>query len=244
MNMGQGGGGGILKIAMPTKTKDTKKTVFQEDTDRVSRVLRQEIYSGVRLPRERLVEVSLSESFSVSRMVVRQALNNLRGEGLVEIEPYKGARVAAISIERIFQCYQVLSMLEGFAAKLATDLLTPKDLDRLNRILEKQRNLDGKDINAWEVLNRGFHRIINLRCGNDQLIELIRQHIHFTTYWFLVLSAPGRITKNIKEHEDVLKAFERKDGERARRSMERHILGSGEYLTSHLQKSLPAGMLG
>ena len=224
--------------------KNTKKTTFQEETDRVLRALRQEIYSGLRLPRERLVENSLSEAFSVSRMVIRQVLNNLEAEGLVEIEPYKGGSVAAISIDRIFENYQVLAMLEGFAAKLATDLLTPKDLERLNGLLDRQRNIDGDDIKEWETLNRNFHRIINLRCGNERLIEMIRQHIQFTTYWFLVLSAPGRITKNIKEHENVLSALERKDGEKARRLMERHILSSGEYLTSHLQKSLPAGMLG
>jgi DNA-binding GntR family transcriptional regulator len=224
--------------------KKSKKTLFQEEADKVIRALRQQIYSGVRLPRERLVEVSLSETFSVSRMVIRQVLNTLKIEGLVEIEPYKGASVASISVESIFQNYQVLAMLEGFAAKEATDLLTSEDVEGLNRLLERQRNIDGDDINEWETLNRNFHRIINLKCGNERLIEMIRQHIHFTTYWFLVLSAPGRITKNIKEHEKVLGAFERKDGEKARRFMERHILGSGEYLTSHLQKSLPAGMLG
>jgi len=224
--------------------KKSKKTLFHEEVDIVTHALRHQIYSGLRLPRERLVEVSFCETFSVSRMVIRQVLNTLKNEGLVEIEPYKGASVAAISIDRIFENYQVLAMLEGFAAKLATDLLTPKDLERLNGLLDRQRNIDGDDIKEWETLNRNFHRIINLRCGNKRLIEMIRQHIQFTTYWFLVLSAPGRITKNIKEHENVLSAFERKDGEKARRFMERHILSSGEYLTSHLQKSLPAGMLG
>ena len=226
------------------KEKKSKKTLFQEDAEKVIHALRQEIYAGVRLPRERLVEVTLSETFAVSRMVIRHVLNTLKIEGLVEIEPYKGASVASISIESLFQNYQVLAMLEGFAAKHATDLLTPEDLEKLKEILDRQRNIDGDDINAWETLNRNFHRLINLRCGNERLIEMIRQHIQFTTYWFLVLSAPGRITKNIKEHEKVLGAFERKDGEKARRFMERHILGSGEYLTSHLQKSLPAGMLG
>jgi DNA-binding GntR family transcriptional regulator len=135
-------------------------------------------------------------------------------------------------------------MLEGFAAKLSTDLLKPKEMKKLTDILGKQGSLDGKDIKAWEILNRDFHRMINLRCGNDRLIQLIRQHIQFTTYWFLVLSAPGRIAQNIKEHKDVLKAFEKKDGEMARKYMERHILSSGEYLTEHLQRLLPAGMLG
>ena len=224
--------------------KKSKKTLFQKEVDKVIHALRQQIYSGVRLPRERLVEVSLCETFSVSRMVIRQVLNALKNEGLVEIKPYKGASVAAISIDRIFENYQVLAMLEGFAAKLATDFLTPKDLEKLNELLDRQRNIDGDDIKEWQTLNWDFHKTINLRCGNERLIEMIRQHIQFTTYWFLLLSAPGRITRNIKEHENVLSAFKRKEGEKASKVIERHILSSGEYLTSHLQKSLPAGMLG
>ena len=223
--------------------KATKKTLIQTEVDKVLRSLRNEIYSGVRLPRERLVENALSEAFSVSRMGVRQVLSQLHDEGLVQIEPYKGATVAAISIDRIYESYQVLSMLEGFASGLATHHFNKKDLDKLRNLVEKQRNLDVDNVKEWESLNRSFHRTINLKCGNERLIELLRQHVQFTTYWFLVLSVPGRIPKNIEEHEAVIDAFFERDSEKARMLMERHIMESGEYLTKHLQKTVPQGML-
>ncbi|MFP4085274.1 MAG: GntR family transcriptional regulator [Desulfobacteraceae bacterium] len=223
--------------------KDTKKTTFQKEMDKAVHILHQEIYSGLRLPRERLVENALAESFSVSRMVVRQALSQLESEGLVEIEPYKGATVKSISIDRIYEGYQILSMLEGFATKLAVKRISQKDIENLKRLVERQQRLDADDVREWQNLNREFHRSINLRCGNHRLVRLIRDHVQFTTYWFLVLSVPGRIPKNIHEHEMVIKAIAARDVEGARQRMEYHIMGSGEYLTKHLKKTLPIGML-
>jgi DNA-binding GntR family transcriptional regulator len=221
-----------------------RRTAFQEDTERVVRGLRHEIYSGLRLPRERLVENALAKSFSASRMVIRQVFRTLESEGLVEIEPFKGARVAAISLRKIHDTYQVLSMLEGFAARLAAGKMTGKDVGRLRRVVERQGALEAHCIREWQELNQGFHRIINLKCGNDLLIRLIRQQVQFTTYWFLVLSVPGRMLRNIDEHMKIIDALEKRDGDKAGLLMERHIMGAGEYLTENLQKALPLGMLG
>jgi len=223
--------------------KGTKKTMFQSEVDKVLRTLRSEIYSGLRLPRERLVENTLAESFSVSRMVIRQVLSQLDSDSLVEIEPYKGATVAAISVDRIYESYQVLSMLEGFAAMLAADRFSQGELESLRKLVIRQQNLHTDNVKEWQTLNQSFHRSINLKCGNERLIRLIHQHVQFTTYWFLVLSVPGRIPKNIEEHTAVIDAFTKRDREKARQLMERHIMGAGEYLVEHLRKTIPAGML-
>jgi DNA-binding GntR family transcriptional regulator len=246
-NGGRGGAGILWKagrqeeIYMPQE--DTRKTAVQGEVDRLVRILREEIYSGLRLPRERLVENELAGLFSVSRMVVRQALGQLESEGLVTIEPYKGASVATISIDRIYEGYEILAMLEGFAAKLAVGRLRQKDLEGLETLVEKQRRLDAENVREWEQLNREFHKTINLRCGNQRLIRLIQEHVQFTSYWFIFLSIPGRIHKNIEEHEAVITALAAGDSEGARRRMENHILDSGRYLTAHLEKTMPKGML-
>jgi DNA-binding GntR family transcriptional regulator len=134
-------------------------------------------------------------------------------------------------------------MLQGFAAKLATARLTEKELNKLQKLVEKQRKLDVNNVKEWQTLNQSFHRAINLKCGNERLIQLLRQHVQFTTYWFLVLSVPGRIPKNIEEHAAVIDAFSEREEEKARQLMERHIMGAGEYLVEHLQKTVPIGML-
>ncbi len=217
-------------------------TPFQAELTNLLKELRREIYSGIRLPRERLVENSLAKTFDVSRMVVRQALMQLETEGMVTIEPYKGAAVAEISLAGIFESYQVVAMLEGFAAMLSAERLEHEDLNGLKRNLDEQRALEIENVQDWQKLNHKFHRDINLKCGNQRLIEMIRQNCQFTSYWFIVLSAPGRISTNIEEHEAILAAFEQRDGESARRLTESHIISAGHYLVDFMRKNVPVGM--
>ncbi len=221
----------------------TKKTTFQAEVDKVTRKLRVDIYSGIRLPRERLVEQDLAKLFNVSRMVIRQALSQLDADSLVTIEPYKGAAVAEISLKRIRESYQIISLLEGYAAYLAAEHLTPKDIKTLKDLIKEQQAVNVSDVQAWQNLNKKFHRVINLKCGNSRLIELIRQNVQFTSYWFIVLSAPGRIPENIKEHIKIAEALEGKDGVEARKVIERHIITAAGYLLEHLRNNLPMGML-
>lgn len=180
------------------KANTEKVTPFQRELKAILKGLRRDIYSGIRLPRERLVENDLAKAFSVSRMVVRQALTILEAEGLVTAEPYKGASVAEISLVRISENYQIHAMLGGTAAMLATRNFDANDIDALEANLTQQRGLDIDSVQEWQKLNHEFHRIINLKCGNSRLIELIKEHSQFTSYWFIVLSAPGRISRTLR----------------------------------------------
>ena len=221
---------------------NSKTTNFQAELEQVVHALRKDVYSGQRLPRERLVEKDLSDSYGVNRMVVRQALSKLEAEGLVTLEAYRGASVAEISLEGIRESYQVVGMLEGYAAGLACPRLTPQDLQKLGKNLAKQKDVLLENVNRWQELNIGFHRTINLNCGNRRLIDLIRQNSTFRSYWFIVLSVPGRISTNLKEHEALLGALQERNSESARAIMEKHLLGAGEYLVEFLRKNVPIGI--
>ena len=210
--------------------------------DKVLSGLRREIYSGIRLPRERLVENDIAGAFKVNRMVVRQALAQLQNDGLVVIEPYKGAAVAEISLSRMLENYQVVAMLEGYAAYLAVDHLDDDDIKNLEHNLERQQALDINDIQKWQQVNLQFHRIINLKCRNERLVELIRQNIQFTTYWFIVLSSPGRIRTNIQQHQEILQALKDRDRDKARSLTEEHLVSAGRYLVDFMKKNVPVGM--
>lgn len=224
-------------------SKVVKTTASQTELDRITRKLRNDIYSGARIPRERLLENALAETFAVNRMVVRQALNQLSSEGLVVIEPYKGASVAEISLNRIYENYQIISTLEGLAASIAADRLSSKDIATMDDTLKKQIKIDPENVKDWHDLNRRFHRTFIYRCGNERLIELIKVNVRFTNYWFFILSMPGRIYENIEEHKEILRSFKKKDSETARNLVERHIMGAGEYLMETISENMPVGML-
>ncbi|MEW5912376.1 MAG: GntR family transcriptional regulator [Thermodesulfobacteriota bacterium] len=222
--------------------QSSKISTFQTDLDLVTRSLRKEIYSGQRLPRERLVEKDLADTYKVNRMVVRQGLSKLESEGLVFIEPYKGASVAEISLEDVHEKYQIIAMLEGYAAGLATERLAPSDIESLEANLADQDAIQLEDVAKWQHLNIVFHKIINLHCGNRRLINLIRQHSQFRSYWFIVLSVPGRISINIKEHHELLQFIKDKKPVEARMLMEAHVLNAGEYMIEFLRKNVPIGL--
>lgn len=223
--------------------KVVKATSSQTEFDRITRQLRNEIYSGARVPRERLLENAIAETFKVNRMVVRRALSQLSSEGLIVIEPYKGASVAEISLNRIYANYQIISTLEGLAAFLAAGRLSSQDIATMDGILKQQINIGPHNVKDWHDLNRRFHRTFIYQCGNERLIELIKGNVRFTNYWFFILSMPGRIHESIEEHKGILNAFRKKEPETARNLVERHIMGAGEYLMETIRGHLPTGML-
>ena len=222
--------------------QNPKSSYAQDDLERVTKSLRKEIFAGQRLPRERLVEKDLTGQYGVNRMIVRQVLNTLDNEGLVTIEPYKGASVAEISLTDVQEKYQISGMLEGYAAGLATSRLSDADLKSLEENLERQETILLEDVNKWQNLNVLFHRTININCGNERLIDLIRQNSNFRSYWFIVLSVPGRIAINIREHRELLQALRDKRPDQARALMESHIIDAGTYVIDFLKRNIPIGL--
>lgn len=221
-------------------TKNSRQTNFQAEVEKITKLISKEIYSGHRLPHEHLVENKLAESYSVSRMIIRQVLVRLESIGLVAIEPYKGATVAPITIKRIRSEYEIVGMMEGYATKLATEHITKSDITKLEKSLADQKKLTENDTQKWLQLNRNFHQVINRRCGNEKLTALLRQHVQFTNYWFLA-SSNDIIFQNVEYHERILAALKKKDAEAARKNMEEHIISVCDRLIEHIQKNIPIG---
>ncbi len=219
-----------------------KKTSFQQEVERVSQILSKEIYSGRRLPLERLVESDLAEKYKIGRMVVRQVLARLELIGLVAIKPYKGASIAAITIKHIREKYEIVAMMAGYSAKLAVGRMSKKDVKRLEGNLEEQRKTVAGDNKEWERLNTKFHKLINRNNGNEVLRGLLKEHYQFTNYWFMayVLQEFGQ---SLEDHEEIVKAFQKGDAEAARQSMENHFILACEDLIRHLQNNAPIGMI-
>ena len=222
-------------------TENNKTPTFPAEVVRVSKLLRKEIYAGRRQPNEHLKEISLAEAYSVSRMVIRQVLSQLATEGLVDIEPYKGATVAVVTIDQIYETFSVVAMLEGYAAKLAIENITDDDIKRLSYLLEEQKKIPEGETQSWYALNSEFHRIINHKSGNGQIIQLLRQTTQFTNYWFL--SIPRMNFKlAIKAHEKIVTALTERNGNKARKYMEDHIMVRVNHLVNDIKKRLPVGM--
>ena len=219
--------------------KPTNKSAVTDKTERAYKILRDRIFSGYYLPRQRLVESALSEELGVNRFVIRDILKRFSVEKLVISEPYKGSVVAEVSLEEAFETYQVEAFLEGSAAFLATNRIKDEELKKLEQLIHESKKLDSQNLMKWEKYNRQIHKLMNRSCGNSKLIEMIRGNVKFMKYWFIVLSTPIEVSKRNKEHELILKAIKARDPVRVRKAVEDHIIETGNDMRKRLQKTFP-----
>src|SRR6476646_10247845 len=95
--------------------------------DRLRESIEEEIATGTLIPGSRLDEAELAKRFNVSRTPIREALNLLLGEGLVEMRPHRGAVVARVSAERLIEMFEVMAELEAMCVQLATRRMSDEE---------------------------------------------------------------------------------------------------------------------
>jgi DNA-binding GntR family transcriptional regulator len=132
------------------------------------------IVEGVYAPGEKLSEWEVAQRFGTSRTPVRQALTELASTGVISLEKNKGARVSEQSEESITAMYTARSLLEPYAARLATDYLTEDDLAELQMNAERSYSgaVNGQDLIEIASLHNKFHAIILSRCPNKRFAEI------------------------------------------------------------------------
>ena len=168
--------------------------------------LRQRILSGSLANGERLVETKLSEEMGASRIPVREALRALAAEGLVTIEPRRGACVAFYSDEVARDLVEVRATLEGLNAKLAAQRRTEKSMAALKQVLEEGiEAARGKDAALLTELNTRFHELLATAAGNDVLTDMMRS-LRDRTAMLFTSSHTWRADQNWDEHSQILQA--------------------------------------
>lgn len=185
--------------------------------------VRSRIIKGHWQPGQRLFEDQIATELEVSRNPVREALQALAGEGFVELEPRRGARVAVISRSRAIELFEVREALEGLVARLAAARRTDADLTELRRIVaaghEAVRHLDH---DALPDLNSQFHETLGQISGNSMLAEAVA-HLSHLIEWVYRRSIPDRSEKSWLEHTAIVDAVEAHDDLLAERLSTAHV---------------------
>ncbi|MGE5614104.1 MAG: GntR family transcriptional regulator [Bacillota bacterium] len=187
--------------------------------------IREAIIVGELKPGERLMEVQLAEKMGVSRTPVREAIRKLELEGLVEMLPRKGARVANLSEKEIMDVLEVRSTLDGLASSLSAMRITDDEIKELKQILAQfiacveKNNLQGsikKDVE--------FHDVIYRSSRNDKLIQIsnnLREQVQ--RYRVIYMKDYSSSKELIKEHTEICDAISRRDPEAAMKCAQVHI---------------------
>jgi DNA-binding GntR family transcriptional regulator len=191
----------------------------------IHRHLANEIVRGVIRPGDRLIETQLCERFGCSRSPLREALRMLSADGLVTIEPRRGARVVPLSAAAVSDLFQVRVLLEGLAARLAAERRTPAQLAELERLdAAMQQAVLQHEKRQYFDLNAKFHQRIATIAGNEYLAPLHRAAADRSFLpLFLFLSGPQHLERAATEHAGILDALRKGDGEAADALMRDHI---------------------
>ncbi len=178
--------------------------------------LRDLITYGNLSPGEKIVESRLEKRFAISRTPIREAIKQLEKRGYVEIVHNRGAFVKKVSLDELEKTYDVLSVLESYAAKLAAGKVNDQAIRKLTEINEELKELGHlSKYRKYLEGNSEFHRILCEISGNNVLQNLsseLRDRVY--RYRFLGITIPGHIKEYIAEHEVIIRGLKDRDAEK------------------------------
>ena len=191
--------------------------------ERVYKSLKKSILNGDLKPGQKLSQDWLAKQMNVSRMPIREAIERLKMEGLVESIPYKESRVINFSYKDVEEIYSVRALLEAYSARLATSKIKESDLKTL-KVISKEMNeiLNKKKYKQLPLLNKKFHLTIYSRSGNKRLYNTIKDlwdGFPKDFFW----NFPERAQNSLIEHEKIISAIESKDEKLLEERVVEHI---------------------
>nr|WP_320114624.1 GntR family transcriptional regulator [uncultured Desulfuromonas sp.] len=211
-----------------------KKPIERHQTlrEKILENIRDAILKGTLKAGERVSEPDLAERYGISRTPIREAFRQLESEGYLTVVPRKGAVVTALTERDVEEFYSIKSILEGYAARLAAEKLTDKDIDRLKTINTRLAKLaSAGDVKTFFRVHNEFHEQFIRASGNEKLLELIQQLLKkFDRLRIASLSLPGRMEISVQEHEKIIDAFESHDGDTADRLVRKNAAYGGQVL--------------
>ena len=193
-----------------------------------ARTLRDDILSGALPAGARLGEAELAGRFSVSRTPIREALSRLAAEGLVELQPNRGARVVSWSRDELAEIFTLRLQLEPHAVRQAVPKLDAGELAELGELAEEMARVGSpgraQDLGAIVELNRRFHGRLIEAAGNPALAAALRSVTHAA----VVLQnfhdyTPDALRRSLNHHVEIVAAARAGDGDWAEAIMRAHL---------------------
>ncbi len=205
--------------------------------------IRQGIVSGTYSPSQRLIETEIASSLGMSRISVRSALQRLHQEGLVIVEPHRGATVTAVTLADALQILELREGLEGWAAALAAQRITDEAVSELETIVvEMDRIVREGRLLEHAGLDTRLHKGLIEAAGNRRLGTLVDSlKIPVVRFYFSIILIPGRGQESVQEHAEIVSALRDRAPDRAEKAMRRHIAAIRRNLLL-LQKHVPAAV--
>ena len=206
-------------------------------TKLIAEKLREAIVAGKMAPGERFAEDKLAASFKVSRVPLRDALRRLEAEGYVNFVSHNEIAISKPTVDEVEDFYLIAGALEGLAARLAVERATAEEISRLRELHQGLREAyQRKDLSLYLDANGKFHNFIAEIARNERLYRLVgemRQEIRKTR--ILALQLPQRLDFSMREHDQLLDAFLKRNPDLAESVVLKHLANQMAAIKTLLQ---------
>lgn len=200
--------------------------------DLVVEALREAILTGVLEDGIEISQASLAEQFGTSRIPVREAINQLASDGLVEMKPYHRAIVTSLSRPELEELFEIRIALERVAVRNAVRRMTESDLEQLWALHREMEAVQEHD--RWLELNAELHMRLCALADMKTLGDLLANLRDRTQRYFRRAPRVYRSREANREHWHLLEACARRDVADAERILEVHIRTTLASLVEHL----------
>lgn len=200
--------------------------------DEVVERIRDMIVEGELAPDARVPERLLCERFGISRTPLREALKVLASEGLIQLLPNRGARVAALSAADIDELFEVLAGLESLAGELACRRITKRELAPIRRAHDAMvESFERGDLSSYFKLNQEIHQRIVDAAGNATLAQLHEGLAgRVKRARFMANLSKERWRQAVEEHVAIIEALETRDADGLAQILKMHLRNKAEVV--------------
>jgi DNA-binding GntR family transcriptional regulator len=215
-------------------------------SERIRIALADEITTGKLPSGHTLDKQQIADRYGASRTPVREAIRQLAAVGLVEMRPRRGAVVAGISAQRMFDMFEMSAEIEAMCVRLAAHRMNPMERSRLARLHDQSLAMvEAGDMDAYDRMNWEFHQIIYEGTHNAFIAEqALALRDRMAAFRRTQLREHGRPARSRAEHGEVVHAIMRGDGEEAARCMRAHMFHASLALERFTGKRDAAGQNG
>ncbi|MGH2441888.1 MAG: GntR family transcriptional regulator [Chloroflexota bacterium] len=203
------------------------KTANPEGTSlaaHIAQQLREDILEGRLVPGIKIGQEALAERYGTSRLPVRLAIRELAADGLVVSEPNVGARVAPLHFEDLIEVYLMRERLEPLAISQSIHNLSDEQIRRLRELIKEMELAGQSDPQSWVELDTQFHLESYLGAPFPRLLGVIDTlFARAQQYRRVYLKLPQTLEFSNLEHQLLIEALERRDGQDAEQLLHIHI---------------------
>lgn len=219
-----------------TEIAASAQTVDLNDGLSVYELIRDDIISGRLAANQRLVVADIAERHGTSSNPVREALQQLRGEGFVVVTPNRGARVRPIDHDFIRDIYEIEMLVEPSLTRWFVGMVTDAEIARLDEVQAEIEANNFVDPVKHGRLDTLFHQLMYERHYNRHAAELWWKHREILrAISRRYPTTLARRTAVIREHRELLGHIKAQDADKAVETIARHVEGSGRHILEQMR---------